>query len=386
MQITALLSFQHIARILDHIKDNTVTAEELSIIIQWISDDPSKEKTHWLAEYLNTPANWIAGDPQFITDKEIPIRVLQADKLEGVRPAQIRQINFFRRGFFRYAAAIIILFAVGAYLWQTQKSSGGIAQTTPLPVQKDILPGSDKAILTLSNGQKIELNATAQQTITDGNLSINNKNGTLIYGKSEIVVYNTMSTPKGGQFKLTLPDGTNVWLNAESSITYPTSFPGNDRSVSITGEAYFEVVKNPSKPFTVKTYKNEITVLGTSFNVNSYGDEPVMKTSLLEGSVRIADKVLKPGQAYRDGKVVETNIDQDMAWKNGFFNFNGADLQDVMRQLSRWYDINVKYEVPVKTRKFRGELHRDLSLMQITSILKEMDVQFRLEGRTLFVH
>lgn len=283
------------------------------------------------------------------------------------------------------AAAVIIIIGTAAYLWNAQNVKPEIANVKSVPVINDVLPGSDKAILTLSNGEKIELKSATLQTITDGRLAINNKDGKLIYGKTDIVVYNTMTTPNGGQYQLTLPDGTHVWLNAASSITYPTAFTGNRREVSITGEAYFEVTKDPAKPFRVKTYKDSITVLGTNFNVHAYADESFVKTSLLEGSVKIGNSILKPGEAYLNGKVSTANVTQDVAWKNGLFNFNNADLPSVLRQLERWYDIRMRYEGKPSAVTVKGKMYRDVNLSDILEVLDKMGLYFKMEGRTIVV-
>ena len=240
-------------------------------------------------------------------------------------------------------------------------------------------------MLTLSSG-KIELHASGDQIITDEGIAIHNNDGSLVYDKSDVVAYNTMTTPRGGQYKLQLPDGTIVWLNASSSITYPTAFPGNTRVVSITGEAYFEVAKNPRKPFTVKTYKDEITVKGTSFNVNSYTDEPGIKTSLLEGLVQINGMLLKPGNAYMEGKIAPTNLDRDLAWKNGVFNFNQVALKEAMKQIARWYDVELQYEGSVGDLLLGGEIGRNLTLQQVLSGLEDKDIHFRLEGKMLTMY
>ena len=365
-----------------HIAGSLSDQEKLQLI-QFLDNGENVKKWNGLIGKLYEET---AGDASGYRDEEVEkmIQFILNYSVQKTSQPPVHRIHFLKTAWFRYAAAAILVIGVAAYLRNTQeKKNAETAQSNPVPVQNDVLPGSDKAILTLSNGQKVMLDSTAQQTITDGKLSINNKNGMLTYGKSAIVVYNTISTPKGGQYRLTLPDGTSVWLNAASSITYPTAFPGKDRMVSITGEAYFEVAKNLTKPFTVKTYKDEITVLGTSFNVNSYQDESIVKTSLLEGAVRIGDKVLKPGQAYLDGKVTETNLDQDLAWKNGVFNFNKADLPAVMRQLSRWYDIEVEYPSTLADKRFGGKMGRDLTLLQVLKLLNGVDMHFRLEDRTI---
>jgi ferric-dicitrate binding protein FerR (iron transport regulator) len=208
-----------------------------------------------------------------------------------------------------------------------------------------------------------------------------------------------MTTPKGRQFQVTLPDGTNVWLNAASSVRYPTSFTGNERRVEVTGEAYFEVVKNAAKPFIVEVNnKAAVEVLGTSFNINAYGDERSVRATLLSGSIRVGVPfagrkkavVLAPGQqAEVAGTQITVAENQDadkiLAWKNGLFNFDGADLEEVMRQLERWYNIEVVYENGIPHTRFIGEMSRQIALTDLLDILKRTEVDFRVEGRKLIV-
>jgi ferric-dicitrate binding protein FerR (iron transport regulator) len=229
---------------------------------------------------------------------------------------------------------------------------------------------------------------------------IKQDNGQLAYTSDKqahtaALLYNTLSTPRGGQYRLTLPDGTGVWLNAASSITYPTAFAAHERKVSVTGEAYFEVAKDKSKPFHVQVNDMEVTVLGTYFNINAYTDEADIKTTLLEGSVNISKggdtKLLRPGQQAQAGNaaairvVDDVNTSQVVAWKNGLFDFKDADLKAVMRQLERWYDIEVEYKGAVSGYAFRGKLQRSLNLTQVLHILDEMEVKYTLQGRVLTV-
>ncbi len=176
-----------------------------------------------------------------------------------------------------------------------------------------------------------------EQLIADGKISINKERGVITYNtgltsENSPKGFNIMSTPKGGQYRLVLPDGSKVWLNSASSLKYPTVFNGKERIVELIGEGYFEIKENKAKPFIVKADKEEIRVLGTQFNVNAYPDEPSQKTSLLEGSVKIHDKILKPGQAFLNGKIVFTDLQKDIAWKNGVFNFNDATVEEAMRR------------------------------------------------------
>ncbi|MBL7698071.1 MAG: FecR family protein [Chitinophagaceae bacterium] len=302
-----------------------------------------------------------------------------------------------RINFVRYAAAVVLLFGLAAatYFYLKPTPSPQVATTNereePL---KDIQPGTQRAILTLSDGTTIELDNAANGLLAEQQGSKISKSGaqiTYLQPSSPLspltshTSYNTMTTPRGGLYHLILPDGTKVWLNAASSITYPTSFTGNTREVSITGELYFEVTKNAAKPFIVKTYRDEITVRGTSFNINSYTDEQQIKTSLLEGSVWIGNTELKPGEAFSNGKVFKADVNMDVAWKNGSFAFRNADLQTVMRQLARWYNLDVVYEGKIPAGTFSGEIGRSLTLNQLLKGLTTTKIKYRLEDRNKLV-
>jgi transmembrane sensor len=303
----------------------------------------------------------------------------------------------------KYAAAVILLFGVGTYMYiSNQKEKPSVTQNNPIQVQNDVAPGGNKAILTLADGSKIVLDSAHQGTIAkESNATIiKTAEGKIEYQKGvdkvAVLAYNTMATPRGGQYQLTLPDGSQVWLNAESSITYPTAFTGKERKVSITGEAYFEVVHNAKQPFRVETGSQIVEVLGTHFNINAYNEEPTINTTLLEGAVRIESKavhtslILKPGQQGQlaPNKLTiasEPDVEQVMAWKNGLFNFNNADLPTVMRQLERWYDIQVTYQGYIPQFEFKGKLPMNLQLSQVLTILRKVEVKYRIEGRKLIV-
>ena len=323
----------------------------------------------------------------------------------SVADKPVHRVHFIRRSWLKYAAAILIIFGVGAYLWINTRNSSDVATTnTGKRFQTDVAPGGDKAVLTLADGSKIVLDSAANGSVaTQGNAAIVKlANGQIAYTlkdapKGEVMI-NTMSTPYGGQYQLTLPDGSRVWLNAASSITYPVAFVQNTRSVKVTGEVYFEVAKNKEKPFIVDIDgRSSVQVLGTSFNVNSYEDEASIKTTLIEGSVKVmlgtTDAILKPGQQAQinntaTGIVVISNpdIEQALAWKNGVFNFNGSDLRGVMRQLQRWYDIKVQYNGSIDNGAFRGRIDRKVNLSDVLDILEEAGgVKFRLDGKTLVV-
>lgn len=312
----------------------------------------------------------------------------------------VRSISFFRRYRSIAAAIILIIIGVSSYLWFNNRSNSGndIAKTTS---QHDILPGGNKAVLTLSDGSSIVLDSAANGTLAlQGSTKVLKTNeGQLAYniGNEEAteILYNTLATPRGGQYQLVLPDGSKVWLNAASSIHYPTSFTGKDRKVEITGEAYFEVEKNIRMPFIVKVNDMEVRVLGTHFNVNAYSDEAVAKTTLLEGSVLVARDaatvLLKPGQQAQIAKtgtlkvIDNADLDEAVAWKNGVFYFNRVDIQTIMRQIARWYDVDIQYQGEIIPKKFGGEIQRDLNLSEVLEGLKETGIHFRIEGRKLIV-
>ncbi|RZS70928.1 FecR family protein [Pseudobacter ginsenosidimutans] len=301
------------------------------------------------------------------------------------------------------AAAIMVLVSLGAYLWLHQDRDRQLAiENKMLPAQ--VLPGKEGAVLTLSDGRQIALDSAGNGHVADQNgAKVMLQNKQLIYDASESstaeMAFNTMSTPAGRQFRLTLPDGTKVWLNAASSIRYPTRFSGNERKVIITGEAYFEVKRDQSKPFRVSVSDMEVEVLGTSFNINSYANEKMLRTTLIEGAVRVKNNaaaiLLKPSQQAvllqnHIGRSLEVkdgaDIQQVMAWKNGIFNFNGADLFMVLRELERWYDIEVRYEGRIVPGLFFGKMSRNVNLNVVLEWLKGSGVNYRFEkGNKLII-
>jgi transmembrane sensor len=301
--------------------------------------------------------------------------------IEDEKP-KVRKLTWLRVA----AAIFLLIMGAGVYFaFYRNSPKGKVAIVNGSPTFEDVLPGSDKATLTLSTGQRLSLNDTSSATIRDGSLDIKNNNGRLSYVGAKVATMNMVSTPNGGQYKLTLADGTKVWLNASSSITYPTAFKSATREVSVTGEVYFEVLPNRQQPFIVKNKGEEIKVLGTRFNVNTYENEPDSKTSLVEGSVSIGNKILKPGQAYVNGKVITTDLEQDLSWKNGYFNFAHSDLPTLMRQFERWYDIKVSYAGKAPSYKFHGELDRGLKLSEVLEILSEQGVKYTFKEKTLII-
>jgi ferric-dicitrate binding protein FerR (iron transport regulator) len=297
------------------------------------------------------------------------------------------------------AASVILVLGAGAYLLQENRNDP--QQTVASVNAAQILPGRDGAILTLADGRQLSLDSVRNAVVAlqDG-VTAKVVDGVLVYeGKGNKMQYNTMSTPKGRQYHLTLPDGTKVWLNAASSIKYPTVFSGNERSVQVSGEAYFEVAKNSSQPFRVAVDNGmKIDVLGTSFNVNAYEDDDNSYTTLIDGAVRVTaaeagnSMILKPAQqavqAPSSVLSVNSNVDVEkvIAWKNGVFNFENASLADVMKEIERWYDIDVVYKNGIPDIKFWGKITKDVSLSGILIALEKTKVHFKLENnRTLVV-
>lgn len=337
-----------------------------------------------LEEYGNEPFEIDPSELQPLIDK-----IVSVDMPKKGAVAPVTRLHFLRRGWLRYAAVFILAVGAGTYLWQGLRVRSDVDKEPLTLTVTDVQPGKDGAVLTLADGTTILLDSAQDGVVAnEKGTQIKLADGLLTYSTGEsdgVVNYNTMSTPNGRQFKLMLPDGSMVWLNAASSITYPTLFSGNDRQVSITGEAYFDVVKNAEKPFKVKVGDHEIVVTGTSFNVNGYGDELYTTVTLVEGSVEVDNKTIEPGEAYVNGKVVKADIEQAVAWKNRVFNFDKMPIDAATRQISRWYDITVEYEHGIPDMKVGGEMGMDLTLSQVLRILSDMQLKYRLEGKKLII-
>ena len=303
------------------------------------------------------------------------------------------------------AAAAILIGVIGtvAYLGvkrSPEKTPPSTVKRSIPPAENDVLPGTKGAILTLSNGQQIILDSAANGKLTSqGSTVIINRNGQIVYDEkgavSHEMLINTMTTPRGRQYQLVLSDGTKVWLNSASSIRYPAAFSGSIRTVTITGEAYLEVAKNKQVPFVVKVDNMEVKVLGTHFNINAYPDEESIKTTLLEGSVQVNipgdTKMLAPGQQsqlYKTGPlqlVKNANLDEAIAWKEGVFSFNNSDIQSVMRQIGRWFDLTIEFEGEIPKDRFGGKLPMNAKVSEVLGALEQTQVHFRIEGKKLVV-
>jgi ferric-dicitrate binding protein FerR (iron transport regulator) len=330
------------------------------------------------------------------------------------KPALLRVIS----GRWRLAAAcVLILLSAFVYLLiehDNERQKKESVKASAGRFKNDALPGGDKAILTLADGTKISLDSAQNGVLTrQGGTKVIKIGGQLAYQTASgykpqaagELAFNTISTPRGGQYQVVLPDGTKVWLNAISSLRFPTTFSENERSVQLNGEAYFEVAPQhlkgrPGKvPFKVNVNGMQVEVLGTHFNVMAYPDEPVMKTTLLEGSVKVTDGgsvMLKPGQQSSVAvtgsgdpsgiQVRDVDVEEAVAWKNGFFQFNKASVADVMRQAARWYDMEVVYEGKVQHESFSGTMPRMQHLSQLLKALElTKAVKFGIEGNKIIV-
>lgn len=406
------------------------TPEELDALTVFLETAERRHAEAFLHEYfrlINTLGAYPAVDPVFSA------RLSQLD-LPSVSPATVVQtsatpvptpppkvpvsgIRLLRPHFLRYAVVALGVVALAAYLWRSGVSTPPdqtelAAAKAPLP----ILPGGDRAVLSLSDGSVILLDSASDGLLAEqgGSRIVKTADGQIRYnnggpGSGELLM-NTMSTPRGGQYRLTLPDGSVVWLNAASSLRFPASFAGKERRVWLTGEAYFEVNKLGSAqqgntagnniPFIIEVNRpgsgpTEIEVLGTHFNVNAYEDEASIKTTLLEGKVGVSagneKLLLDPRQqvqvnATGSMKLVrDVDVEAATAWKNGYFSFNNTDVAALMRQISRWYDVEVEYADKLPERKFGGEISRNSNLSQVLKIMEESELSFRVEGKRIIV-
>lgn len=301
----------------------------------------------------------------------------------------------------RIAASAILVLSTSAALYFYFKKPAPANYIVQAPAkinQKDFAPGINKTFLTLADGSKIYLETAPIGKIADqGGMRITKiKEGVISYSQISNETnqispknINTITTSKGGQYQIILPDGSHVWLNALSSLKFPPSFSGKKREVELKGEGYFEVAKNKVHPFKVLTEDQEVEVLGTHFNINSYEDEPTTETTLLEGSVRILQlkgnksALLKPGQQsnLKGNGIIQVNrvkTENVIAWKNGLFQFENSDIKNVIRQLARWYDVDFEFKGPIPNIKLWGEIHRNTNALNALEILSFFDLKYTI--------
>lgn len=377
------------------------------LINRYLSEDLSREEAERLLDSLSrgdAQVQWEAALTALLQNREAhglsdPARMQAAFKsITQRKPARVIRL--------RNAAAAAVLFigltAGAAFLLNGRQAKSPVTVADNKPLH-NVTPGGNKAVLTLADGSQITLDSAGNGAIaSQGNMQVIKLNsGQLAYNAgngakdSRMISYNTLATPRGGQFQIILPDGTKVWLNAASSLRYPTTFAGKERKVKLSGEAYFEVAKMDGKPFSVDVDDMQIQVLGTHFNVMAYGDEASIRTTLLEGAVRIrhgaGQTSLHPGQQAQlktsgEMKVFDdVDVEETVAWKNGYFQFNRASLAGVMRQISRWYDADIAFEGKLPEREFGGKIARNSSIDEVLKVLELSNVHFRIEGKKITV-
>jgi hypothetical protein len=382
---------QEFQQLIDKYLNGQATADEVQLLMELF--DNAQTNNDWDEQTL--------GVKQDLEDKMLQ-RLQSAVQQSSVNyQPKVFKIFAFRN----VAAAVVGLMVIsgGVYYSMRHTAKDAAVAKNKTVVKHDADPGKNEAVLTLDNGEKVVLDSARIGTLAKkGNISIKKtKDGQLVYqveeGKASVtngpVAYNTISTPRGGQYQVILPDGSMVWLNAASSLKFPTAFTGGQRDVGLTGEAYFEVAKNPSKPFTVNIGSLNVKVLGTHFNINAYADEDNIKTTLLEGLVQLTSgnshNLLKPdeqGIVKGDNiRIVEVDAERAVAWKNGFFDFNRASIRDIMKQLSRWYNIEVVYNGKVSDDEFMGRIERNVKLSQVLHVLELSHVHFKVEDKKITV-
>ncbi|WP_316791962.1 FecR family protein [Pedobacter frigoris] len=383
--------------------------KDIREIFQRIGAETANEQDEQSAKY------WL----HYFQKKDVP--VLSEEELNEESDAIYRRLmlqydnkTIVKRIWPRAIAAAAAVAAVVFGIWFYTSDHTGADRNAEIAIKNDIRPGTNKATLTLADGKIIQLsaaksgivigddlkyddNSIVSQSGNDGSLKTGDDKINLAEGEVQTLM---ASTPRGGTYAITLPDGTKAWLNAASKINFPSRFSGNTREVSLTGEAYFEVAKDKKHPFIVKTKGQEITVLGTHFNVNAYPEDGYTNTTLLEGLVHVVvgsgssarEVVLKPGQRAAskgtDIRVDDVDADEAVAWKEGYFTFNRETLESVMSQIARWYDVEIIYQDErIKSIPFSGSITR---FGNISEILRKVElteeVRFKVEGRKIFIN
>lgn len=370
---------------------------------QWLLQYLEQNDTSALRQLMQQEFNHNSGQALAITDERARL-LLERIHSQISREAKLVRMPLWKR--LTAAAAVLFVVLTGSYFLFFNKGKQNGSEVKPITATHDVAPGGNKAVLTLGDNSVIVLDNAKNGTLTKqgGTNIVKLEDGQLAYSPSSgggqgEALYNTVSTPRGGQYQLTLADGSKVWLNAASSLRFPTAFPGKERKVEITGEAYFEIAKDASRPFRVNVAgKQEVEVLGTHFNINAYSDEATINTTLLEGKVKVSalathdSRLLSPGQQAQmdsDQQLATSNqvdLEKVMAWKNGKFSFGEAmDIESVMRQVSRWYDVEVEYQGKVKGF-VGGSISRNVNASQVLQMLELTGVvKFKIENKKVIV-
>ncbi len=377
------------------------------LLDKYIAGEASLEEEQQLLNFYSSfNKSSISRSVADISSLEIKMYDRLIEGIELEEPAQKTGLNRFAK--LSIAATLIVAIGISFYFY-TGTDKAEPESFVEIDVNNDIAPGNNKAILTLADGSRISLDDAAKGFVaSQGNTSITKtEDGQIVYEKNEggtrrvngVLEANTIQTPKGGRFTISLPDGSRVWLNSASSLTYPTAFASSERKVKLSGEAYFEIAKNKKVPFRVESNNQVVEVLGTHFNINSYEDEAYIKTTLLEGSVRVIlnssnpnTQLLKPGEqsltstSQSDIKVQDTDTEKAIAWKNGYFKFKNTPIKDIMREIERWYDVELVYDGKLAPDEFTGYISNDVKISSVLKMLEESGgIKFTVKGRKLKV-
>jgi ferric-dicitrate binding protein FerR (iron transport regulator) len=375
--------------------DGAIDFAELKELDHWRKSDKKNEALFQATINLDQQAQAIQRMQGYNSKASL-------EKIKLTIQQNTHQIKIHKLNWKKLMVAAVSLLVVGILFFEYQHLEKNNQVATLKPQQNFVPAGTNKATLTLANGKKINLDDSHNGTIAQqsGTLIQKHNGGLIAYlpvamqdVSDTITEYNTIETPMGGQYRLQLPDGTKVWLNAASSLKYPSSFKGKQRQVTLTGEGYFEVVHNARHPFIVKTATQTIQDIGTVFNVNAYRDEPNSTTTLVEGAIQLVTGnkkiILKPGQhainQSNNIKVADADVETATAWKNGQLAFHHSDLQNVLRQISRWYNVEIAYQGKVPAITISGGVSRTADLSAILKMLQLSEVHFSQQGRKLII-
>lgn len=372
--------------------EGTATPEEKEQVNRWYSS--------FNDEVVEIPSNSPDTKDQIDTRLKLRLKELMDNSYEkGIKVYPLRRTLLMR---ITAAAAVIFIISIGTYFFLQRSADIQVVKKTR-PTKGDIIRFENKVILTLQDGSRISLTDAAKgEVIRENGFTITKMaDGQFVYNllnssvaKDPTLALNKIETPKGSQIQVGFPDGSQVWINAASSFRFPVLFSNNEFNTDLNGEAYFEVRPNKSRKFRVRSGRQITEVLGTRFNIRAYRDEPFISTTLLEGIIRITDLTnnnsqrLKPGQQARLEKtlnVLDTETRDAIAWTEGYFHFNNADIKSVMQDLERWYGISVRYEGELTKQKFEGLIDKKLTLQQVLAILEKSQVHFRIKGKEVIV-
>lgn len=368
-------------KLIQRFVENTASEDELELLFELIDND---EFNQVLSDYMH---------------EDLKIKLLQAKE---TKKQPIRKISY---QWLAIAASLLLIVSISLYLFYPKKITQQVVITE---TKKSVIkPGGNQAVLTLDNGKKIILSDHKEGLLTEqaGIQVYKSKDGMLVYKMDKRkrvkaqTEYNTISTPKGGQYQVVLEDGSKIWLNAASSIKIPTSFGDKSREIEITGEVYCEVAKDPKRPFKVIANKQLVEVLGTHFVINAYPEEKFIKTTLIEGSIKIENtetkvfKIIKPGdqsQIEEKGdqgiKILQVDVQYEIAWKEGFIMFQNQSLESIMREVARWYNVEVVYKGEIPNASFGGKISKFEDVQKVLEILSDAsNVKFKTEGRRIIV-